>query len=119
MAGFIRGMLSAIVERSYAKQDGFAFREDGRVNSENDRFEMAKARVFERAEALNQTRTAVRNSYVQTWCGSMTDVSNPAVAAHQLAVRGAIPPKVAFMLGAPGAPNGTGALVGLNGLYKG
>ena len=51
--------------------------------------------------------------------GSILDPTNPVTTAHLMAASGALDPKVAFSLGAPGAPDGTGKLVGLNGLYKG
>lgn len=46
-------------------------------------------------------------------------MSDTAEAAHQMALRGAIDPKVAFAMGVPGSPDGTGKLVGPGGHYKG
>ncbi|WP_234625006.1 hypothetical protein RMS29_027730 (plasmid) [Agrobacterium rosae] len=51
--------------------------------------------------------------------GSMSDTSNPAVMAHQMAMRGALDPNVAFSLGVPGAPTGTGKMRGPGSYYEG
>ena len=119
MVGLIRDVWNAITGRPREAQ----WRDDaGNQRSFNlERLDQAYAEMEARREAryknLEQSRSP-RRSYGQTWGGSMTDLSNPAVAAHQLAVYGGIDPSVAFMLGAPGAPDGSGSLVGLIGLYK-
>lgn len=83
-----------------------------RVNS------VLRAKEARRSFMANAERERMAR-YAPDFHGSCVNVSNPAVMAHNLAVLGAIDPKVAFSLGAPGAPDGTGRMVGINGAYRG
>jgi hypothetical protein len=75
------------------------------------RLEAARKRDAALAAAREASRTAVGKT------GS--GMSATAEAAHNMAMVGAIDPKVAFSMGVPGAPDGTGKPVGPGGHYKG
>lgn len=77
---------------------------------------MAKLEVaLKRDAAVAAAREASRTAAGKTRAG----MTATAEAAHEMALRGAIDPKVAFSMGVPGAPDGTGKLVGPGGHYKG
>ncbi|WEK02982.1 MAG: hypothetical protein P0Y65_12270 [Candidatus Devosia phytovorans] len=71
------------------------------------------------AARKRDTAAAAREASLIAHRKSGSAMSETAEAAHQMAMRGAIDPKVAFSMGVPGAPDGTGKLVGPGGHYKG
>lgn len=93
-------------------------RAEQRFPGATERYAALKADQAERTRRIHAS-IGVPSEYQKNWGGSFTNVSNPAVAAHLNAMNGSLNPKVAFSLGAPGAPDGTGKLVGLNGHYRG
>lgn len=77
---------------------------------------MAKLEAARRRDAAEAAaREASRTATGKTGLG----MSATAEAAHNMAMVGAIDPKVAFSMGVSGAPDGTGKLVGPGGHYKG
>lgn len=77
---------------------------------------MAKLEAARRRDATAAAaREASRTATGKTGLG----MSATAEAAHNMAMVGAIDPKVAFSMGVPGAPDGTGKLVGPGGHYEG
>lgn len=117
MAGFIRVFWNAMVERSKMTDEEYCAQQEKIYPGFTERYMGGKEWLADRHR--ERTASACQKTYGRTWGGSFSDTSDPAVAAHLLAARGALDPKVAFLAGAPGAPNGTGRLVGLNGAYEG
>lgn len=75
---------------------------------------LAKLEAARKRDATT-AREASRTAPGKTGLG----MSATAEAAHNMAMRGAIDPKVAFSMGVPGAPDGTGKLVGTGGHDEG